>query len=152
MTDLTAIIAALVASLAAATTPYAFTGADSVKVGEFTDTLPTVPFCALETLDVQTVPWDRRQRKWLHTATFTLRAWVPTTLEQLGTRQAASIAVAQELTAALRVGRSSRQALQLVNSFVVEQVALDRVPSDLAPDLVQAALSLTLSYVTLGGP
>jgi len=151
MTDLPSIVAALVASLQAATAPYNFTGADAVKVGEFATEIPTLPFAAIETPQTKTVPWDARQRKWLHTATFTIRIWVPFTADTLGTRQAASIAVAEELAVALRIGRKSRQALQLVNSFVVEESALDPVPSTAPPDIVQTALVLSLSYVTAGG-
>lgn len=151
MTNLSSIVAALVASLQLASVPYAFTGADSVKTGMFTSEIPALPFVAVETPVVKSRPWDKRQRKWLHEATITIRAWVPLTAETLANRASTSTSVADELTAALLTGRTNQPALRLVNSFVVTTTGLDPALSSAAPDLVQVALLLQLSYVTAGG-
>lgn len=152
MTNLADITAALIAALHLATVPYDFSGTDAVQVGLLELELPTVPCAAIEQPQIRTRPFDKRQRLWWHDATFIIRCWVPFSRDLLGTRLAASNAAVSELANALHLARVQSPTLRLAGSFVIGTTALDStLVSTAAPDLVHAAVAVTISYITAGG-
>lgn len=143
--------AALVAVIAVAHADVDLSGDTRVAPGLFAAPPGEVPFACVAAPEVRVEEGRARRTIWEHTATFRVRCWAPCTDDQLLTRVKQSIAIGEQLVAAIEDATNDQTSILFVVDPPRIAVAFDQVLAEQPTTFASADLLVEIRFRRVAG-